>query len=97
MKQGIYVRPVGPFRFAYAFRLVEITPFGQWRCERWGMRDQQPVDDGHVHGGIFLNDMTEVLPGVWRDRLSRLDSLPWMGPVYFKRIDAPTPQRELFS
>jgi len=95
LPKGMFFRPVGPY--AYCLRLVEVNQWGQWSCERWGMRDKLPFDDGHVNKGHYLNDMLEVLPGVFRDALRYGDRAWGLSPVYWRRIESSAPQLELFQ
>ena len=98
---GTYVRPVGEFRYGYCLRVIKIVPLlderrEQWQCERWGMRNRHPVDDGHGHSMSYLDRLLEVMPGVWRVEWTS-SGQRWFGiPRYFRRIDVAHAQRELF-
>ena len=97
---GTYVRPVGEIRYAYCYRVVKVLHLDgadrqYWECERWGMHDGQPFNDGNRRMS-YLRDILEVVPGVWKDEWTGAGER-WFGiPLYFKRIDVDLVQKELF-
>lgn len=66
---GTFIRPVGRFIFGYCYRVTEDitnweTPFPRVECERWGMTDKRPVDDGHIMAGHTVY-LVPFLPRIW--------------------------------
>ena len=97
---GTYIRPVGR-SYAYALRVVKVLPEDdegpeQWHCERWGLRDGQPFNDGRAGDKSYLSGMKEVLPNVWRDEWEAATPRWACCPLYYRGIDAPHGQKELF-
>lgn len=97
---GAYIRPVGR-EYTYALRVLKVLPEDnegpeQWQCERWGLKDGKPFNDGARSGIHYLDGLKEVLPGVWKDEWE-FDTPRWRCvPLYYKRIDAHSGQKELF-
>ena len=84
---GTFIRPVGK-NWCYCFELVKVVPTEkgghQWHLKRWGMKNKQPINDGH-NNISYIQDLTEVLPGVWRQP-QKFDD--WdLDPLYYRRID----------
>lgn len=66
---GTFIRPVGSGLYCYCYRVLENVSsrelsFPRFECERWGMTDKCPVDDGHRLAGHYLY-LLPVRPGVW--------------------------------
>jgi hypothetical protein len=85
---GIFIRPVP--ELLYCFEVVKVVPRerddgDQWHCKRWGYDPQtkQPVADGH-QDTHYLNNLRDVLPGVWKDEW-QAESWRWRCcPLYYR-------------
>lgn len=90
---SLFIRPAGA-GYGYCYRVISITN-GQYHLERWGKKDNLPFDDGHVNDGHYIH-LKEILPGLWKDEWE-FNTPRWSCcPLYYKRIDAPLGQKELF-
>lgn len=84
LSQGMFIRPVG--HYAYCLQVFKITeyPTGkQINFKRWGLRDGQPFNDGHVSAGHFVHGLICACRGVWKE-----PSIGWCETVYYKQIVA---------
>ena len=96
---GTFIRPVGS-TYSYCFEVVKVIAKDkegpeQWHCKRWGKSaEHQPMADGH-HDIHYLNNLQEVLPGVWRGEW--LPDTPRWGccPLYYKKVETKG-QQDLF-
>lgn len=66
---GTFIRPVGARLYLYCYRVLEDISgpenlFPCVKCERWGMIDKAPVDDGRVLAGHMIH-LVPVRPDVW--------------------------------
>ncbi len=96
---GTFVKPVGRFGgYLYCLEIMELVTYEswaggecvQWQCKRWGLRDGQPFDDGHLSTGTSISGAKPAAPGVWRD-----PSDGWCGPLYWRKIETKG-QQDLF-
>jgi hypothetical protein len=95
---GAFIRPIGPTRYGYCLRVLRQIDTKEGPCiegERWGMRDQRPLDDGHIQREHFEYLTPSLVPGVWlKPGWSRL----WEEEVYFRLMQTnPAGQMELFA
>ena len=86
---GTFVKPVGRFGYAYCLEIMKVVTYEawtgecvQWQCKRWGMKDGQPFNDGHLSCGTIISGAKPVAPNVWRD-----SSDDWCGPTYWRKIE----------
>lgn len=90
---GMFIRPVGAcgFRFCYRVHRVHVI---RVQCDRWGMRNQLPFDDGHVSVARSSVDLLPLRPGVWKvDGPSRGHG----SPMYFVLTGQPDGQFDMFG
>ena len=94
---GTFVKPVGLFGYLYCLEVLAVVTYEawtgecvQWQCKRWGMKDGQPVDDGHLRTGASISGIRPVVPGVWKE-----PSHDWYGPIYWRKIETKG-QQDLF-
>lgn len=100
---GTYIRPVGSVGRCYCYRVDRIVDgsmslhpdLARAMCQRWGMRDNLPFDDGHVsQRAKFGLTLISVRPGVWREPR---DDDDWDTPVYWVATGDPVGQLALFA
>jgi hypothetical protein len=98
---GAFLRPVGK-GFAYCLRVLrhfeKRNGYPSIECQRWGMEDLRPVDDGHVSRGHYVDMAPTGIPGVWRDPFDFGGNPRWRCcPLYYRLIDSDASgQRGLF-
>lgn len=66
-----FMRPIGPSGYGYCYLVTDVSEDeggDRWRCTRWGMHDKLPYDDGHIKAGHAIGGLSQVAPGVWRQR-----------------------------
>lgn len=97
---GAFLRPVGK-GYAYCLRVVRTFPPTQEdpregaEFERWGMKNQTPVKDGH-QDHCWLTGITRVLPGVWKDEWPHNTPRWTCCPIYYRLMNTgPKGQMEL--
>lgn len=86
-----FIRPVGTHAYFYCYRVMHIieldTSFPRVECERWGMENRQPFDDGHKMCGHVIN-LLPVRRGVWSVPPRHELSTPrWVNEIYYVAMD----------
>ena len=91
---GQFLKPVGTVKYQYTVRVMRVWPPGpnhlDWgiEYERWGLKDGQPFDDGHVVDKCYTELAPTAIPGVWRDPFDCCGNDRWRCcPLYYRAID----------
>ncbi|WP_346839780.1 hypothetical protein [Microbulbifer sp. SAOS-129_SWC] len=113
---GQFLRPIGSIRcWKYSLRVIEhFTPCKDWstggfECERWGLQDGRPYDDGHINSGHLIELEPTFVEGVYRcppatrDQDAEGDDYRYAQPsvrnepVYFRAVRGPDDQIDMFA
>ena len=96
---GTYIKPVSLRVYGYCLEVMKVVAYEgwagdsveQWQYKRWGMKDGQPFDDGHVRTGGCISGVNCIRPGVWRSWSQECDG----SPMYWRKIET-LGQQDLF-
>ena len=96
---GTFIKPVSRFGYLYCLEIMAVVTYEawtgecvQWQYKRWGLKDGQPFDDGHLKTGGSISGMQLVATGVWK---APHQSRTTGDPIYFRRIETKG-QQDLF-
>ena len=98
---GTFIKPVSRFGgYLYCLEIMKVVFYEgwagdlieQWQYKRWGMKEGEPFNDGHLSTGGSISGMRLVAPGVWKDAYS---SRTTGDPIYYRKM-SPKGQQDLF-